>query len=241
MLIGGLQKISLIDFPGKIASVIFTQGCNFRCPFCHNGHLVDPAKFEATLSEDEVLNYLSSRKGRVEGVVISGGEPTLQRDLKAFMQKIKELGFCSKLDTNGTKPDIVADLTRSNLVDFIAMDIKHNLPKYDAACGVKTLVKNIIQSINFVKTCGVDYEFRTTIVPGIHRGSDIVSIAKSIRGAKKFVIQEFVPDHAMDNNLRHEQHEIEESLFCFTHRAELENIRAECLHYVTDFEIRFAR
>ncbi|MDR0679678.1 MAG: anaerobic ribonucleoside-triphosphate reductase activating protein [Puniceicoccales bacterium] len=237
MLIGGLQKISLIDFPGKIASVIFTQGCNFRCPFCHNGHLVDPAQFGATLSEDEVWDYLSSRKGRLEGVVISGGEPTLQKDLKAFMQKIKELGFCLKLDTNGTKPDIVANLARSNLVDFIAMDIKHDFSKYDAACSVKTLVKSIMQSIDFVKTCGVDYEFRTTIVPGIHRGSDIVSIAKNISGAKKFVIQEFVPDHAMDNNLRHET---EESLFGLAHRAELENIRAECLHYVADFEIRFA-
>ncbi|MDR3274312.1 MAG: anaerobic ribonucleoside-triphosphate reductase activating protein [Puniceicoccales bacterium] len=237
MLIGGLQKVSLIDFPGKIASVVFTQACNFRCPFCHNATLVDRRQFGPTLSEDEIFGYLSTRKEQIEGVVISGGEPTLQSDLKQFMCKVKDLGFRTKLDTNGTKPDVVAELINLNLADFIAMDIKHDFARYDLACGVQARIEDIIRSIDLLKTCGVDYEFRTTIVPGIHSRNDVVSIAKNIGGAKKFVIQEFVPDHAMDNNLRHR---VKESLFDSAHRIELENLRSECLRYVADFDIRYA-
>jgi pyruvate formate lyase activating enzyme len=237
MLIGGLQKVSLIDFPGKIASVVFTQGCNFRCPFCHNGTLVAPDKFGQTLPEEEVLAYLYARKEQVEGVVLSGGEPTLQKDLKHFLQEVKALNFCTKLDTNGTRPGIVADLVGTSLVDFIAMDIKHDFAKYDLACGTRVLVKNIVASIDFIKTCGIDYEFRTTVVPGIHSGEDIVSIAKNIGGAKKFVLQEFVADHALDSALRCE---VKDSLFSPARRAELESIENECLRHVASFEVRFA-
>jgi pyruvate formate lyase activating enzyme len=236
-LIGGLQKVSLIDFPGKIASVVFTQICNFRCPFCHNATLVDRKQFGPTLSEGEVFGYLSTRKKKIEGVVISGGEPTLQSDLKQFMRKVKDLGFHTKLDTNGTKPDIMVELINSKLVDFIAMDIKHDFAKYDFACGVQARIEDIIRSIDLIKTCGVDYEFRTTIVPGIHSGNDIISIAKNIGGAKKFVIQEFVPNHAMDSNLRNQ---VKDSLFDSAHRMELENVRSECLRYVADFDVRYA-
>ncbi|MDR2435707.1 MAG: anaerobic ribonucleoside-triphosphate reductase activating protein [Puniceicoccales bacterium] len=235
VLIGGLQKVSLIDFPGKIASVVFTQSCNFRCPFCHNATLVDPKLFGNALPESEVLSYLDTRRMRIEGVVMSGGEPTLQADLKQFMGKVKDMGFCTKLDTNGTKPDIIAHLVSAGLVDFIAMDVKHDFAKYDLACGTRAPVEDIAKTIDFIKTCGIDYEFRTTVVPGIHSGGDIVNIARNISGAKKFVIQEFVPDHAMDANLRHV---LQQSLFDPDRREELENIRNESLRYVSDFDTR---
>jgi pyruvate formate lyase activating enzyme len=237
VLIGGLQKVSLIDFPGKIAAVVFTQSCNFRCPFCHNATLVDPKLFGNTLPESEILSYLDTRRTRIDGVVLGGGEPTLQADLKQFMKKVKAMGFCTKLDTNGTKPDALADLVDGELVDFIAMDIKHDLAKYDSACGVHAPVENIIKSINLIKACGVDYEFRTTVVPGIHSGGDVVSIARSIGGAKKFVIQEFVPDHAMDTNLRNRP---KKSLFDPDCKGELEYVRNESLRHVSHFDIRYA-
>jgi pyruvate formate lyase activating enzyme len=237
VLIGGLQKISLIDFPGKIASVVFTQSCNFRCPFCHNATLVDPKLFGGTLPESEVLSYLDTRRMRVEGVVVSGGEPTLQADLKQFMGKVRDMGFCIKLDTNGTKPNAIADLVMAGLIDFVAMDVKHDFAKYDLACGVRTSMEDIAKSINFIKICGIDYEFRTTVVPGIHSVSDIVNIAKNIGGAKKFVIQEFVPDHAMDTNLRNKP---QQSLFDPDHKEKLENIRNESLQYVLSFDVRYA-
>jgi pyruvate formate lyase activating enzyme len=235
MLIGGLQKISLIDFPGKIAAVVFTQGCNMRCPFCHNASLVDPRQFAHVLPESEVFNYLSSRKKQIDGVVISGGEPTLHADLQSFLGNVRELGFSIKLDTNGSKPDVIASLANSNLLDFIAMDIKHDFAKYELACGGHVAIDCIVRSIDFIKNCFIDYEFRTTVVPGIHGKEDVMGIAKKISGAKKFTIQEFVPDHALSDDLRQR---VKESLFDPKHKAELEELKSYCLKHVAEFEIR---
>lgn len=235
MLIGGFQKISLIDYPGKISSIIFTQGCNFRCPFCHNASLVDPIKFEQPISEDKIFNFLTSRAKQIDGVVISGGEPTLHNDLIYFAEKIKAMGFSIKLDTNGTKPDIIAKLVNAKLIDFIAMDIKNDWDRYSDACGTNSNINGIKRSVHFIMNCGIDYEFRTTVVPSIHSANDIIAIAKNIDGAKKFVIQEFVPDHAMNENLRKEK-----SSSILGDQNVLEDIKFKCLKYVQIFEIRKA-
>jgi pyruvate formate lyase activating enzyme len=236
VLIGGLQKISLIDYPGKIAAVIFTQGCNFRCPFCHNASLVDPKQFGIAIPEEEILAHLLARKKQIDGVVISGGEPTLQTDLKRFLCEVREMGFCVKLDTNGSKPNVLIDLVDSKLVDFIAMDIKHDFCKYEHACGMRVALADIIRSLDFTKNCGVDYEFRTTVVPGIHAENDVVNIAKCIDGAKKFVVQEFSPTSAMDEKLR--SGKISESIFSPLHTKKMDRIRSECLEYVLEFDAR---
>jgi pyruvate formate lyase activating enzyme len=236
VLIGGLQKVSLIDFPGKISTVIFTQGCNFRCPFCHNASLVDPKQFGAIIPEAEVLAHLMVRKKKIDGVVLSGGEPTLQIDLKQFLYEVKGMEFCIKLDTNGSKPNVLMDLVDLKLVDFIAMDIKHDFCKYEHACKTRIALVDIIRSVDFIKNCGVDYEFRTTVIPGIHSENDIVNIAKCINGAKKFIIQEFSPANAMDEKLR--SGKVNESIFSPLRKQELNRIRDECLKHVLEFSTR---
>ncbi len=243
MLIGGIQKISFIDFPGKISCVIFTQGCNFRCPFCHNPSLVDPAQFQKPIPEEEVYEYLLTRQKFLDGVVISGGEPTIHKDLKSFIEKIKNLGaedskkFLIKLDTNGDRPDILIDLVQSGLIDFVAMDIKHTMPKYPDACGTNPKIDDIKRSIQFIMSSGIDYEFRTTVVPGIHAADDIKAIAQQLHGAKKFAIQQFVPDHALNINLRKCKFT---SIFDPENKKILFDIKAECLKHVKTFEIRAA-
>ncbi len=241
MLIGGIQKVSFIDFPGKMSCVIFTQGCNFRCPFCHNSSLVDPAQFQSPIPEDEVFEFLLARQKFLDGVVISGGEPTMHKDLKQFIGKIKNLGdaaskkFLIKLDTNGCKPDVVADLVQSNLLDFIAMDVKHVWEKYSDACGTRPEIERIKNSAQFIMKSGIDYEFRTTVVPGIHNAEDIKMIAKQLHGAKKYVIQEFIPDHALNLKLREQKLP---SIFDPENENILADIKTECSKYVENFEIR---
>ena len=165
MRIGGIQKISLIDFPGKVSTVIFTQGCNFRCEFCHNPSLVLPEMFNHVIDDGEVLSFLESRKGLIDGVVLSGGEPTIQADLCQFIEKTKKMGFLIKLDTNGTNPDVLSDLYSKNLLDYVAMDIKHTLGKYSTIVGKNTDIQKIQQSISIIMNSGVDYEFRTNFTP----------------------------------------------------------------------------
>ncbi|MDR2737324.1 MAG: anaerobic ribonucleoside-triphosphate reductase activating protein [Puniceicoccales bacterium] len=201
MKIGGVQKISLIDFPGKIAAVVFTQGCNFRCQFCHNESLVLPEKFGLGTDMDEFFDFLGERKRKIDAVVVSGGEPTLHHDLDAFLCRVKDLGFLSKLDTNGTNPQILQNLFHKNLLDYVAMDIKHSFAKYGEIVGVEIDVERIKLSIDLIKNSGVDYEFRTTIVPQFHGQDDIKSIALQISGARRFALQKFVPDHAINKNL----------------------------------------
>ena len=162
MRIGGYQRTSLVDFPGRVAAVVFTQGCNFRCPWCHNRQLVEPARFEAALCQEVILRHLGSRIGKLSGVVISGGEPTLQPDLIDFMSAVRRMDFAVKLDTNGSAPQVVADLLARGLVDFIAMDLKAPWRRYEQACGVAVDTTSIRETIRIVQRSGVPHHLRTT-------------------------------------------------------------------------------
>ncbi|MDR1413394.1 MAG: anaerobic ribonucleoside-triphosphate reductase activating protein [Puniceicoccales bacterium] len=235
MKIGGLQKVSLIDFPGKIATAVFTRGCNFRCQFCHNESLVLPEKFEKPLDENEVLHFLGTRVGKIDGVVVSGGEPTLQTDLAEFLEKIKNLGLLTKLDTNGALPHVLENLYARNLLDYVAMDIKHRLENYEEITSVCVDSGKIKQSIALIKNSSVDYEFRTTIVPQFHTTEDIKAMAVQLAGAKKFVIQQFVADHAMNKNLSSEN-----SIFRPENGAILTEVAEFCRKYVGEFSWRMA-
>jgi len=176
--IGGLQKVSFIDFPETIASVVFTQGCNWRCPWCHNPALVFPEKFQTPIPEATVFDFLRSRIGSIEGVVISGGEPTLHADLGEFLKKIKSIGFRTKLDTNGSNPEHLETLLQSGLLDFVAMDIKSSPETYDRLTGVTVDLEDIQKSIKLIQQSGILHEFRTTRVPHLHTEDDIVGIKK---------------------------------------------------------------
>jgi len=192
MKIGGFQKMTVQDFPEKIACIIFTYGCNFRCPFCHNAALVteEPDFF----SEEEILSYLNKRKGILDGVCISGGEPLIHgEEIFALMRKIKELGYLIKLDTNGSLPNRLKYAIDEGLVDYVAMDIKNSLEKYDATAGIDNLdTENIKKSIKILMSSGIDYEFRTTVTKELHSPQDFVKIGELIKGAKIHYIQNFV-------------------------------------------------
>ena len=191
MIIGGFQTTTLLDYPGKVACTIFTAACNMRCPFCQNSDLIT-GSFETRYSEEEVLAYLSKRKGLLDGVCITGGEPTLQKDLAEFICKIKDLGLLVKLDSNGLNPDIIKMLYSGNLIDMVAMDIKSGPSTYGAACGIKDIDMDIIKdSIDFLITSGIDYEFRTTLVKGIHKLEDMEEITSLIKGAKAYFLQSY--------------------------------------------------
>lgn len=191
MLIKGLQKLTLLDYPGKMACTVFTAGCNFRCPFCHNASLVTNID-EERISEEEFFNFLQKRQGIIDGVCVTGGEPTLQPDLKEFLKKIKGLGYSVKLDTNGYRPDALKDVVNSGLVDYVAMDIKNSQSKYALTCGLESMdMTKINESVEFLMSGVVDYEFRTTIVKELHNEDDIQDIVSWIKGAKKYFLQGF--------------------------------------------------
>lgn len=198
MLIGGFQKTSLIDFPKKIAAIVFTQGCNFRCHYCHNPELVTECNKIA--DEKLILDFLDTRKGKLDGVVITGGEPSLQKDLTDFIFKVKEKGFEVKLDTNGSNPDVIVDLTEKNLLDYIAMDIKAPLSKYQDIVDCAVDVLQIKDSVDFIKNCGVDYEFRTTTVKPLLAVSDFDEIGNIIKNSKRYFLQNFVLSKILDKN-----------------------------------------
>ncbi len=199
MILGGLQRTTLIDFPGRVACTVFISGCNFRCPFCYSSELVLPKKIikHPILAEKVFFDFLKKRKGLLDGVVICGGEPTLNKDLPMFCRKIQKLGFLVKLDTNGSNPEMLKKLFKEKLVDYIAMDVKQNQKSkvknqnYDRAAGVRVDLDKIKKSIEVIKNSGVNYEFRTTVVPGIHTKKDILEIAKWLSGAKKYYLQNF--------------------------------------------------
>lgn len=199
---GGLTPSTLIDYPGKIAAIVFTIGCNFRCPYCHNPELVDET-VEIRKSEEEVLAFLERRRGHIDGVVITGGEPTMHGEsLLSFMQKVKTLGFLVKLDSNGTNTEFLRTATERNIVDYFAMDIKAPIEKYHEAVGRPVDVQAISASIAFLKTSGIPYEFRTTVVKSITTPDDVVEIAKSIEGAEAYYIQKFVPNNILNPQLK---------------------------------------
>ena len=202
MEIGGLQKTTLIDFPGRIAATIFLCGCNFRCPWCYSSELVLPEKIknQPKITEKEFFGFLKSRKGLLEGVVICGGEPTINKDLPDFIKKIKNLGFSVKIDTNGSSPQMLKNLIDKKLIDYVAMDIKGPKEKYSQFIGTKLNIRKIQKSIDVLKQGKVDYEFRSTILPLVHKKEDIIEMAKWISGAKRYYLQNFRPEKTLNPN-----------------------------------------
>lgn len=191
MNIFGFQKMTLLDFPGKVACTVFTGGCNFRCPFCHNARLVTHID-DPEISKEEILSYLNKRKGLLDGVCITGGEPLLQPDLADFISEIKEMGYAVKLDTNGAYPEKLANLLDRNLLDYVAMDIKNSKEKYPLTCGTEVDIQKIEQSVQLLKSGKVEYEFRTTLVKELHEEKDILSMAKWLQGTRYWFLQNFV-------------------------------------------------
>lgn len=191
MKIKGLQKLTLLDYPGRLAATVFLGGCNFRCPFCHNASLVVRGD-NNEISEEEFFSFLESRSGKLSGVCITGGEPTLNPQLPAFINKIRALGYSVKLDTNGTNPDMLESLINDGLVDYVAMDIKSSLPRYAAVCGVTELdTAPVERSVEILLSGKVEYEFRTTVVRELHTAADFVSIGEWIKGARAYFLQPF--------------------------------------------------
>ena len=199
MEIGGLQRVSLNDYPGKICATVFTQGCNFRCPYCHNPELVDPDRYGPVLPEEEVLSFLSKRRGKLEAVTVTGGEPTLQKDLSRFLRELKEMSYLVKLDTNGSNPDTLSNLIDKQLVDYIAMDLKGPLRKYGQMTAAKVDASRIRRSLELIATSGIAYEFRTTVVRSQLGLEDFASMAKEIRQARLYVLQPFVASKTLDS------------------------------------------
>ena len=188
MIISGIQKNSFVDFPGKVSAVVFTPGCNMNCFYCLNRMLISSENNEGMMETDSFLNMLSNRKGFLDGVVVSGGEPTLQNDLGDFIKRVKNLGYPVKLDTNGSNPEAIESLIDKGLVDYIAMDIKAPLDRYSEICGRDVDIERIKRSIDILKRGTVAYEFRTTVAPGLNM-DDIFKIARSIAGARLYVLQ----------------------------------------------------
>jgi pyruvate formate lyase activating enzyme len=198
MKIGGFQKVSLIDYPGLISAIVFLQGCNFRCSYCHNPQLVDPDLFDPCINEKDVLDFLHTRRGKLDAVAITGGEPTIQKNLIPFIKKIKKMGFAVKIDTNGSQPQVIKELLAEKLLDYIAMDIKAPLEKYEEIVNVPVNPESIKESIKLVIKSKIPYEFRTTVVQSQLDEKDILHIAKLISGAQNFVLQKFVPTKTLD-------------------------------------------
>jgi pyruvate formate lyase activating enzyme len=218
MVIGGLQKFSLIDYPGRISAIIFTQGCNFRCPFCYNPMLVltqkvgkienklhakEQKRDQPLIKEDDLFYFLKSRVGKLDAVVVTGGEPTLHKDLPEFIKRIKDFGFLVKLDTNGTNPEIIHELLNKKLIDYIAMDLKASEKKYEKVSGMQYDFKKITKSVKIIMNSKLPYEFRTTITPGLLDKNDISKMGEIIKGADNWYLQKFNPaSDLIDSNLK---------------------------------------
>ena len=188
----GIEKLSLVDYDGKVASTVFTATCNFLCPFCQNSPLVTDTKNLTPVPEEDILSYFKTRRGILDGVCITGGEPTLQKDLPEFCKKVKDLGLSVKVDTNGTNPDMIKYLVENNLCDYFAVDIKNSKENYAKIIGFKTFdTKKVEKSVEYLMGCGVDYEFRTTLVKEFHSKEDMENIGKWIKGAKHYALQQF--------------------------------------------------
>ena len=188
----GLQNLTLLDFPGRLACTVFVGGCNLRCPFCHNASLVLPERFGKTLPTGEFFSFLEARRGKLEGVCVSGGEPTLYRDLPHFIGKIKELGFAVKLDTNGTNPDMLSRLISEGLLDYVAMDIKNSPASYPRTVGIEDFdLSGVLRSADILMKGSLPFEFRTTAVKELHTAADFSAIGRWIKGAPRYFIQMF--------------------------------------------------
>ena len=217
MIIGGFQGFSLIDYPGKICAIVFTQGCNFRCPYCHNPELVEfSGSDSAAPEEDEVLAFLEKRKGRLDALTITGGEPLLQSGLNKFLSRVKALGYLIKLDTNGSLPSRLEDVIKNNLVNYIAMDIKSPIDKYGSVIRAGIDTGKILESTRLIMESGVNYEFRTTVVKDLLCKDDFLKIGPLIKNACLYVLQRFVSSKTLDKQFLHS--------LCYSDK-ELEDIR----------------
>jgi pyruvate formate lyase activating enzyme len=202
MQIGGWVRTSLIDYPGRIATVVFTGGCDFRCPYCQNSELVLHPGSLPTIDPAEVFQLLSQRRGLIDGVVITGGEPTLQDGLGDFLRKAKDLGLAIKLDTNGYRPQVLRELLEGGTLDYVAMDVKASPAKYSLAAGVPVDVRRVEESVRFILSSGIGHEFRTTVVPGIVAPEDVEEMVRLIAGAGKYILQQFRPQGTLDPRFR---------------------------------------
>lgn len=222
MLIAGLNKTTLLDYPGRVAATVFTGGCNFRCPFCHNGDLVIKPSSLEMISEEEVLSFLNKRKNVLKGVCITGGEPTLQADLQDFISKIKEIGYQVKLDTNGSYPEVLRGLLERELIDYVAMDIKNCKGKYALTVGCVDLsIERIEESVGLLMSAGIPYEFRTTVVKELHTPEDILEIGKWIAGCPNYFLQQYAENEKEIRSLQGQ-----EAFHSYT-RIELEEVAEE--------------
>ena len=194
MIIKGLQKLTLLDFPGRIACTVFTYGCNFRCPFCHNASLVISDRYaDGEYTEEEIFDFLEKRRGRLQGVCVSGGEPTLMPDLSDFIRRIKSMGYAVKLDTNGYRPEVLKALIDEGLIDYVAMDIKSSREGYGKAIGLADAdVSRVERSLNILKEGSVPYELRTTVVKELHTPSELEDIGRWLAGEEKYFLQSFI-------------------------------------------------
>jgi pyruvate formate lyase activating enzyme len=198
MVIGGFQKFSLSDFPGKISAIVFTRGCNFRCPYCHNPELVEPAVYATPIDEVKILSFLKSRGKRIQGVVITGGEPTQHEDLPEFLERIRGIGCAVKLDTNGSNPALLESIVSAGLADYIALDVKAPLRLYPSVARVPVNTADILQSIRLVIDSGIPHEMRTTYLESLLSIDDMREIAEMVRGCRLLVVQSFRPTKALD-------------------------------------------
>ena len=192
MKLAGLQKLTLLDFPGHVACTVFTAGCNLRCPFCHNSELVLPERRPELMDEEDFFSFLKKRQGILEGVCVTGGEPLLQKDIAAFLRRIKDLGFAVKLDTNGCFPTVLRALVEEGVVDFVAMDIKNSPERYGQTAGVPEFdLTPVRESVAYLLSGAVDHEFRTTVAAQLHDRQSFEDIARWIAGAKRYALQDF--------------------------------------------------
>jgi len=230
MIIAGLEKVSLLDYPGKISAIVFTYGCNLRCPYCHNPELVIGPPPKDILTEEYILDFLKKRVNKLDGVVITGGEPLIHKDIASFIKKIKDLGFLVKLDTDGGYPKRLKSLLKKNLLDYIDMDVKYKKEIYEQGLNGGQKIPNISESIEIVKNSGIEYSFRTTFIKSIHTTGSVNEICKMIEGASTYYIQNFRAGKTLDPSL--------DSSFSFS-RKELEKMKDCASQYVKKVIIRY--
>lgn len=227
MIFGGMQKLTLLDYPGKVACTLFTKGCNFYCPFCHNAFLVNADGREESITEEEVMEYLKKRRHLLDGVCITGGEPLLHDRLFDFLKKVKEIGYRVKIDTNGSFPEKLKALFKDGLIDYVAMDVKNCFSKYQLTSGCGNLnIKKIEESIKFLLQGGIGYEFRTTVVKELHTPEDIEDLAREIGGADKYFLQNFVDS---GNILRENLHPVDSETLLEMEKMAKKHIKNACI------------
>ena len=228
MVFHGFQKMTMLDFPGYVACTVFTPGCNFRCPFCHNSLLVTKLNENEMYSEDEILTYLKKRKGVIDGICISGGEPLMHDDIFVFVKKVKETGVLVKIDTNGSFPDKLKQLIDSGNIDYVAMDIKNCPEKYSVTTGIQDFdFSPVRKSVELLLEGRIAYEFRTTVVKELHTPQDMVEIGELIKGADKYFLQHFIESES----------NIQQGLTALD-REEMENLRNSVVRFVKNAELR---